>query len=172
MVRCQLGERDAFDVLIARWHGPLWLYARRMTDSDDAAHDVTQDVWVRVLRGLPGLRDAARLRAWLFGIARRALMDWLRVRYAEPQAGDVDPDSLAAADDDRDGAADEAALLADLAALPVVEREVLTLFYLRELSLAEVAELLAVPVGTVKSRLHRARRMLRRDVASADRRSS
>ena len=53
-MRCQLGERDAFDALIGRWHGPLWLYARRIAGSDDAAHDVTQDVWVRVLRGLPG----------------------------------------------------------------------------------------------------------------------
>ncbi len=178
VIRCQLGERDAFDALIGRWHGPLWLYARRIAGSDDAAHDVTQDVWVRVLRGLPGLRDPARVRTWLFGIARRALMDRLRARYAEPaSAEDIDPDSLSAGNDGREAEAEaaieaEAALLADLAALPLVEREALTLFYLRELSLAEVAELLAVPVGTVKSRLHRARRMLRRDVASADRRSS
>ena len=174
VIRCQLGERDAFDALVARWHGPLWTYARRLTGSDQAAHDVVQDVWIRVLRGIARLRDGARLRAWLFGITRRTLMDRLRAQYAEPAGDEVDPDTLAtegldAADD---AGRDEASLLAELARLPVVEREVLTLFYLREFSLAEVAALLEIPVGTVKSRLHRARRMLRRDVASADRNPS
>jgi RNA polymerase sigma-70 factor (ECF subfamily) len=169
-VRCQLGEREAFDALIDRWHGPLWTYARRLTGSDDAAHEVVQDAWLRILRALPRLRDATRLRPWLFGIARRALMDRLRGLYAAPPASAVDPDSLGAADigamTGPDPELDEATLLAGLAGLPVVEREVLTLFYLRELSLAEVAELVQVPVGTVKSRLHRARRMLRQALAS------
>ena len=79
VIRCQLGERDAFDALIGRWHGPLWLYARRIAGSDDAAHDVTQDVWVRVLRGLPGLRDPARVRGRGCSASRGAsLMDRLR----------------------------------------------------------------------------------------------
>ena len=174
-VRCQLGEREAFDSLIDRWHGPLWTYARRLTGSDDAAQEVVQDAWLRILRGLPGLRDATRLRPWLFGIARRTLMDRLRGQYAAPRPSDVDPDTLATdsgvfsgSGDDCGSGVDEAALLAGLAGLPVVEREVLTLFYLEELSLAEVAELVGAPVGTVKSRLHRARRMLRQAIASTE----
>lgn len=177
-VRCQLGERAAFDLLIERWHGPLWTYARRVTGSDDAAHEVVQDAWLRILRGLPRLRDAARLRPWLFGITRRTLMDRLRGQYAAPRPSDVDLETLAAADSgvvagaSVDPETDEAALLEGLAGLPVIEREVLTLFYLRELSLVDVAELLDVPVGTVKSRLHRARRMLRQAITPADRRQS
>jgi RNA polymerase sigma-70 factor (ECF subfamily) len=179
-VRCQLGEREAFDALIDRWHGPLWTYARRLTGSDDAAHEVAQDAWLRILRGLPGLRDATRLRPWLFGITRRTLMDRLRGQYAAPCPSDVDPDTLPTDDSGvfsgsgvdsgvvSGSGVDEAGLLAGLAGLPVVEREVLTLFYLEELSLAEVAELVEVPVGTVKSRLHRARRMLRQAIASAE----
>jgi RNA polymerase sigma-70 factor (ECF subfamily) len=52
----------------------------------------------------------------------------------------------------------------ELSRLPAIEREALTLFYLRELSLQEIAQALDIPVGTVKSRLHRARRMLRREL--------
>lgn len=168
-VRCQLGERDAFDALIDRWHRPLWTYARRLTGSDDAAHEAVQDAWLRILRGLPRLRDAGRLRPWLFGITRRVLMDRLRDQYAAVRfAGDVDPDTVAVEPADEDPEADEAALLAGLAALPLTEREVLTLVYLHELSLAEVADLVGVPVGTVKSRLHRARRMLRQALTSAE----
>jgi RNA polymerase sigma-70 factor (ECF subfamily) len=65
---------------------------------------------------------------------------------------------------------DLAAVEEALARLPVVEREALTLFYLRELSLGEVADVLGVPIGTVKSRLFRARKLLRREVVLGTRR--
>src|SRR5215207_4493533 len=84
VVRCQLGEREAFDELIDQWHARLWQYARRLAGSDEAADDAVQDVWLRVLRGIAQLRDSTKLRAWLFGIARRVLMDRLRQQYAAP----------------------------------------------------------------------------------------
>ena len=167
VVRCQLGERLAFDELIERWSEPVWKYVRRLTNTDDAADEIVKNVWLRVLRGIKRLRDGSKLRAWLFGIARRALMDRLREQYAAPALSDIDVTGLPAPADD-DGAedieTDLAAVQHELARLPVVEREVLTLFYLQELSLGEVAEVLDVPVGTVKSRLFRARRLLRREV--------
>lgn len=161
VVRCQLGEAGAFEELIARWHRPLWSYIRRMTGRDDEAQDLLQEVWLRVLRGIPRLRDGSRWRGWLFGIARRALMDRLRREYAAPVFSDVGDGEVAADADSSDHEADLASLDTGLEALPAVEREILTLFYLRDLSLAELAETLSVPVGTVKSRLFRARRMLR-----------
>jgi len=163
-VRCQLGERQAFDELIERWGEPTWRYVRRLTGSNDAADDVAQNVWLRVLRGIHKLRDGSRLRAWLFGIARRTLMDRLREQYAAPDVRAIDDVDLPAVDTTEDMETDLTAVERELARLPVVEREVLTLFYLRELSLDEVADVLGVPVGTVKSRLFRARRILRREV--------
>ena len=161
VVRCQLGERAAFDELTERWHPPLWKYLRRVTGADDAAKDVAQDVWLRVLRGIGRLRDGSRLRSWLFSIARRALMDRLRQQYAGAVDTDIDVADLAADQPADSLEEDITAMENELERLPVTEREVLTLFYLRELSLAEVAEVLAVPIGTVKSRLFRARRLLR-----------
>jgi RNA polymerase sigma-70 factor (ECF subfamily) len=161
VIRCQLGERDAFDALIARWHPLLWRYAVRMVNGEDAAADVVQDVWLRVMRGLVKLRDAARFRPWLFGIARRVVMDRLRVRYAEPPMDAVELDTVEAPALDDDREADLSLLQAELDRLPIAEREVLVLFYLQELSLNDIAAIAAVPVGTVKSRLFRARRLLR-----------
>jgi RNA polymerase sigma-70 factor (ECF subfamily) len=161
VVRCQLGEPDAFDALIQRWNGPLWIYIQRMTGGDDAAQDVLQDVWLRVIRGIPRLRDGSRLRGWLFGIARRALMDRLRRKYATPPATDIDAEAIEAEPEPFDREAEIAALEEALHTMPLGEREVLTLFYLRDLSLAEIADALNVPVGTVKSRLFRARNLLR-----------
>jgi RNA polymerase sigma factor (sigma-70 family) len=161
-VRCQLGEAAAFDALVARWHEPLWRYVRRLSDGDDAAADTVQDAWLRVLRAMPRLRDPARLRAWLFGVARRAVMDRLRQRYAEPEPVPVD-DVDVAGPDAPDDLAEELGLMHEaLTRLPFTEREVLVLFYLHELTLGQLAEVLAVPVGTVKSRLFRARQLLRR----------
>lgn len=161
-IRCQLGEPAGFDDLIARWHGPLWAFVRRLTSDDDAAREILQDVWLRVIRGIPRLRDGSKLRAWLFGIARRTLMDRLRDQYARTRGLDLDVDidetpTEPPADeiDDLDG------LERALQQLPLLEREAVTLFYLRELSLNEIAEALKVPVGTVKSRLFRGRRLLR-----------
>jgi len=164
-VRCQLGERAAFDELIQRWHGPIWEYVRHLSD-DDAAQDIAQDIWLRVLRGIGRLRDPAKLRAWLFGIAHRTWIDTLRSKYAVVGA-DIDevdrqepPDPMALDELEEELTAVEQ----ELARLPAIEREALTLFYLRELSLQEIAQALDIPVGTVKSRLHRARRMLRREL--------
>lgn len=160
-IRCQLGERAAFDDLIERWHGPLWRYVRRLVVNEEEAADTLQDAWLRVLRALPGLRDPARLRPWLFGIARRTVMDRLRRRYAEPAPASLEGRDLPGVEDPRPMEEDLDLMREELAGLPLVEREVLVLFHLRELTLAQVAEALAVPVGTVKSRLFRARRLLR-----------
>lgn len=161
-VRCQLGERDAFETLIARWHESLWRYLARLAGNDDAARDLAQDTWLRVFRGIAKLREPAKLRPWLFGIARRVAMDRLRAQYAQARQDDVDLDAIAAEVPDVNLEEELATLESGLATLPIIEREMLTLFYLRELSLEEIAGLLDVPVGTVKSRLFRARQMLRR----------
>lgn len=169
VVRCQLGERPAFDELIQRWYGPLWTYVRRLTGEDEAAKDIAQDVWLRVLRGIGRLRQGSKLRPWLFGIARRTSMDWLRARYAAPVLSDVDVTAIAAEDAPLDLQEELKAMQDELARLPLTEREVLTLFYLQELSLDEVADVLGVPAGTVKSRLFRARQLLRRELESKGR---
>jgi RNA polymerase sigma factor (sigma-70 family) len=162
VTRCKLGEQRAFDELIDRWHVPLWRYARRLTGDDEVAAEMVQDVWLRVLRGIVRLRDHERLRAWLFGIARRVVMDRLREVYAAPATEAIDLSTIAAEEDDgRDLELEISALHEELDRLPVIEREVLALFYLQELSLKDLAEVLGVPVGTVKSRLFRARSLLR-----------
>ncbi|MGV9778926.1 RNA polymerase sigma factor [Streptosporangium sp. NPDC003464] len=157
VVRCQLGEREAFAELVRAWHGPVWTYVRRMLGPVEA-DDVSQEVWLAVVRGLPRLKEPGRFAPWLFTIARRAVANRLREEYARPEVavgdGPVSPDATVAL-------VDRAELVEGLSGLPVREREILVLFYLEDLSVEDCAEICAVPVGTVKSRLSRARRMLR-----------
>ena len=130
-------------------------------DDDTRADELVQDIWLRVLQGIGCLQEPAKLRAWLFGIAHRRVMDRLREQYAAPVTDGADPDALAADPIDLDLAFDIRDVERGLQLLPALEREVLSLFYLDELPLAEVAQVLAVPTGTVKSRLFRARKLLR-----------
>lgn len=162
VVRSQLGERAAFAELVGRWHAPVRTFARRMLD-DQRADDVAQEIWVAVLRGLPRLADPGRFTPWLFTIARRAVLNRLRHEYtaAETSAEAEEPPTGDLADE----VVDRTVLVAALAALPPAEREILILFYLEDLPIEDCAQICAIPPGTVKSRLHRARRLLREHLA-------
>lgn len=162
VVRCQLGERAAFDALVRRWAGPVSGYVRRVTGDADTAAELTQDIWLRVVRGTGRIEDTSRFRSWLFGIAHRAFADQLRRKYRAAQPLPAEDDIAEA--DDGEAAFDVAAVERGLARLAPVEREILTLFYLEELAIDEVATSLSIPTGTVKSRLHRARKQLRREL--------
>jgi len=165
VVRCQLGEREAFAELIRAWHPAVERYVGRMLTGPD--NDVVQEVWLAVFKGLPRLRQPDRFAPWLFAIARRAVMNRLRDVYARPEPESVD--DLSGADvpgvDEAEAVVDRELLGGALAALPAREREVLLLFYLEDLPLDACAQICAVPVGTIKSRLNRARKLLRRELA-------
>jgi len=127
-----------------------------MTDGDQLADDIVQTVWLRVVRGLPKLRDPRAFPAWMFSIARRTVVD--RFRY---DRGDTV--ELAESHDVEDGLdlrLTRAVVVAAVGALPPLEREVVELHHLVDLSIADVAGIVGVPEGTVKSRLARARRLL------------
>ena len=161
-IRCQLGEAAAFDELVERWHGPLWKYIQRMLRDKSVAEEVHQDVWLKILRGIDRLRAPERLIPWMFSIARISVLDRLRSRYTESVEVPLG-EEVPAEESDPVLEIGESELLHDaVETLPLSEKEVLALFYLRELSLSEVAAVLEIPVGTVKSRLHRARTLLRK----------
>ncbi|MEU6728866.1 sigma-70 family RNA polymerase sigma factor [Nonomuraea wenchangensis] len=158
VVRAQLGERAALAELLARWRIPVWTYVCRMLDAD-RADDVTQEIWLAVVRGLPRLREPGRFAPWLFTIARRSVTDRLRGEYAQAEKTSGFGDAVV--EDPAEAMVDRAALVNVLSALPVLEREILVLFYLEDLPVEECADICQIPAGTVKSRLNRARRLLR-----------
>jgi RNA polymerase sigma factor (sigma-70 family) len=93
-------------------------------------------------------------------------MDRLRVAYAAPVIDSIDLSTIAEPQESRDLELEISHLHEELARLPVIEREVLVLFYLQELTLNEIADVLAIPAGTVKSRLFRARHLLREQLTT------
>jgi RNA polymerase sigma-70 factor (ECF subfamily) len=143
-------------------HGTAVLRLARAYLGDAAlAEDVFQDVFVQAFRSASGLRDARAVRAWLLTVTANRCRDHLRswTRRKVSFAGEVPEAVVAPETEDQDRQLVEAVL-----ALPVAFREVVLLRYYEELSVAEIASVLAVPPVTVRTRLHRARKALRRSL--------
>src|SRR5688572_33502740 len=154
------GVEQSFVELYRRRHNDVYRFAFAMAKSRSFAQDVTQEVFLNVLEN--GSRfDSAKgtVRAWLFGCARYVTLDRLRL---ERRWTDDMPADLTALDSDERLFVDQRVerLHAAIARLPVEYREALVLFELQELTYAETAAVLACPVGTVRSRLHRGRALL------------
>ncbi|MFN3670041.1 MAG: RNA polymerase sigma factor [Brevundimonas sp.] len=160
----RLGDRKAFDLLARRWGRKLLAHAWRLTGDADLARDAAQDGWLEIVRGLGRLRDERAFPAWAFQIVtRRCARRIGRVRRdrnlaAAAAAAELPPE---ATETDSADPVRSARLRAVLAALPQAQRAAVALFYLEDMSVAEVAIALNVPAGTVKTRLMHARRTLR-----------
>ena len=155
------GDRRALGLLAERWHRKLAAHAWRLTGEAELASDAAQAAWVEIVRGLHRLKDDRAFPAWAFRIVSRRCA-WL-IRGAVEQRRVA---ALLAAEPDSPTAepADNLAydrLRKEIARLPAEQKSALALFYLEEMSVAEVAVALAVPLGTVKTRLMHARRKLR-----------
>lgn len=146
-------------------HAP-WLAARlRAALPANDVEDVLQETFLAVWRGAPRYRPEGKAAAWMWGIARRQAALWLRRRAsAASLVSSLERAVLLAPDDATDAALARAELADAVATLGppgCPEAEVWRLLCVEERSVAQVAEMMGIPVGTVKSRAHRARRLLR-----------
>jgi RNA polymerase sigma-70 factor (ECF subfamily) len=153
----QSGRVQAMEMLVARWQKRLWRYACRLTGDAEAAWDVTQEAWLGIVRGITRLGDPARFRPWAFRIVTNKTRDWIKKNSVPRQ-----PPATPAEKTGRQHGDTTDDLQQILTRLPERSRTVLTLYYLEEFSLSEVARILRVPKGTVKSRLHTARAEFKR----------
>jgi len=171
--RVRAGETDLFEILMRRYNQRVYRLARAVLRSDAEAEDVVQDAWVRAYTHLDQFAGRAAFSTWLSRIALHEA--WARARRGhrfrtiEPDAAgetfemkqvsrDPDPEGLAASEEVR------SILESVIEDLPDTYRTVFVLREIEELSTAETAESLEVTEETVKTRLHRARAVLRREL--------
>lgn len=154
------GDRAAFQRLVERWQPRIFRHVRALVGREDSAWDVVQEVWIAVGKGLSKLADPGRFRRWLYTLATRRASDWQRGRGREEALVSLDETTPQPAHEDTEDPR-LAALRRALARLPEERRTLLSLRYLEGFELWEIAEILTVPEGTVKSRLHHAREELR-----------
>ena len=174
VLRCQRGDRAAFDGLVGLWERPLFYYLRRLATDEADTWDLLQETWLRVFRAVGSIRDARTLPAFLYTTARNVAVGRLRKRgvVLEPLNG-ASGDHGAGVEGSADfafGAFDDAEQVHHaLDQLPLPQREALTLYFLQDLSIDEIAGVLGVPPGTVKSRLHYGKQAVRRIITGGDR---
>ncbi len=157
--RFRAGDRDAFAEVYGEHNGAVYRFARAMTGDGAKAAEITQDVFVWLIHH-PGGFDPERgeLGGFLVGVARKLL----KRRYSEEQRWVPIEESMLAAVRQRDGDCDAELLQQAVAALPARYREVVVLCDLESRSYEEAAAIAECAVGTVRSRLHRARALLAR----------
>ena len=160
-LRCQTDDPNAFADLIAVMERPLLYYATSLTGNQDTALDVLQDVWLKVVRGIRKLKDPGSLRPWLYAITHGAAVDRIRREYKRDKVEQAQLDDVLSTDEPSFSAEDAAAIHDALSRLGIKHREVLVLHFLEDLSILEIAAVVGCSEGTVKSRIHYAKRQLK-----------
>ncbi|MEJ2702304.1 MAG: RNA polymerase sigma factor [Sedimentisphaerales bacterium] len=152
---CQSGRAKALEKLVSRWQKRLWRYAYRLTGNSDAAWDITQESWLSIIKGIGKLHDPARFRSWAYRIVTNKTSDWIRKRKTAKSVA-IDKTQV-----QQTQGQDDAGLKELLEKLDMRKRAVLSLYHFEQLSVGEISTALGIPKGTVKSRLHAARKELR-----------
>ena len=160
------GDAAAWDALFRRYQLPLYVYVFELVRDEQTSLDIVQETFINAARHLGSLRDDAKFGGWLFGIAhqkciqrwrKQAREEMLREEFVgEPVQFESAPDDLLIREEQ------EAEFMRLLNELPAPQRSVLLLYFIEDFSLEEIAGITGVSLGTVKSRLHYAKKSLRK----------
>ena len=169
----QTGDARAFEALVVKYQRRIARHVARFIKSADDVEDVVQDVFVRAYRGLASFRGDSQFYSWLYRIASNAALNHLRRASDDVLLGDDSPDERISefAPGISDAAQPDRTLMAEqiadavqraLAKLQPQLAEALMLFEVEKKSYAEIAEMLQIPIGTVRTRIFRAREFIAR----------
>lgn len=163
------GNADAFAILVSRYDRAVYHLAYRTLRDVEEARDVAQEAFFKAFRSLRTFKPGARFSTWIFAITYHACCDRLnrRKRYSNEEMPDrADP---APGPERQAIALDEAKRLRDaIESLPEKYRTVITLYHLQGKQYEEIATVLALPIGTVKTHLFRAKEQLRKRLAGLE----
>jgi len=167
--RCLAGDTDAFSTLVERYGGRVYNIALRITNDTDAAADCAQEAFIRAYRALHQYDPNLPFGPWIYRIATNTSLNHVQRWHAHETPVEEFPESA-----EPDAAGPESAalrreeldeVLAAMADLPAHYRAALALRHMQQLSYQEVADSLGIPLGTVKTHLHRARAALKARLA-------
>ena len=155
------GDRQAADQLVRRWSARVLAVCRSRVRHMHTAEDLAQETLLRAMRGLSTLAEPERFGPWVCGIARRVCLDWLKDNRREEKSYDYVPVSADLRKTSSDDADHAEQLQREIARLPEEYRETLLLYYTKDCTYQQLAELQGISAATVNMRLTKARKMLR-----------
>ena len=160
------GNPAAWDTLFRRYQLPLYVYVFELVHHEQTSLDLVQETFIAAAKHLGSLRDNKKFGSWLFGIAHQKCIQRWRKKGGKEQLLDEIPDSpdesLDSPDEFLIRREQEAEFMTLLAQLPLPQRSVLLLHFMEDFPLEEIARITETQLGTVKSRLHYAKKALRK----------
>jgi RNA polymerase sigma-70 factor (ECF subfamily) len=166
VLQAKAGEPEAWDILFRRYQLPLYVYVFELVHDEQTSLDLVQETFIAAVRHIGSLRDDAKFGSWLFGIAhQKCLQCWRKQNREEILRDEISesPDKFESGPDDllirREQETD---FMERLNQLPLLQRSVLLLHFVEDFSLEEIASITGTPIGTVKSRMHYAKKALRK----------
>ncbi len=176
--QCQSGDRSAFDTLVTQYESKAYQYAYRLTRDQDLAADIVSEAFVRVYNSIANFRGQSAFGTWLYRILTNCYLDYRKrdkSRFntslessVQLESGEVErqiQDDAPGPDIQAERSAREEAVQSALETMPEYQRAMLVMYHVENLTYEDIAEALDLPLGTVKSRLNRARMALRDQLA-------
>ncbi|MEM5551546.1 RNA polymerase sigma factor [Pseudoalteromonas sp. NEC-BIFX-2020_002] len=157
VINAQQGDELAFNSLCNCLYKPSFLFAMKLSKQTDLAKDITQEAWAVVAKDIRKLKEPSVFKAWLFRVVYHKFIDTTRQSRGYES---FQPDKHEQTRDITSSNEQSIDLLKLINNLPDSERHSIYLFYLEQMSISDIALITDVAVGTVKSRLHRARAQL------------
>lgn len=169
ILRCQRRDEKAFRELVNRWETRLYYYLRRIVENENAVWDILQETWLAVFKGIRKLQDHRKFPAWLYQIAHNKAVSWLRKENKYVEITDEQMANHCENNTECSFVSEHAGVVHSLLGkLKLAHREVLTLYYLEGFSITQMVQIIGVSQGTVKSRLHYAKKKLHDALKGAD----
>jgi RNA polymerase sigma-70 factor (ECF subfamily) len=157
VIRCQQGEKEAFEQLVELWQQPLLVFAMRYLDCQTESQDAVQETWFAAIKGLNKLQNSSLFVSWLFGILTNKCIDRIRAKQTQERLlkkADIKP-QISEASHEGESLSKAVAKLSD------EHRTLIMLRFGQGLQIGQIGAMLNIAEGTVKSRLHRALARLR-----------
>ena len=164
--QARAGESSAWDTLFRRYQLPLYVYVFELVHNEQTSLDIVQETFIAAVRHISGLREDGKFGSWLFGIAhQKCIQHWRKHNRGEvlfdeipdtPGEFETGPDNLLIRREQ------ETEFMNLLNQLPLPQRSVLLLHFVEDFSLTEIAHITEAQLGTVKSRIHYAKKSLRK----------
>lgn len=164
VINCQSGDRRAFELLVKRWNPKMLGRVYHTTKDASASQDIVQEAWITIIKKIQTLRDPGAFQGWSLRIATRMAIDWIRSNQVDRKREGIRETVQAefAESSLRPNEEVVGVLRHAIAQLPEEQQTVIQLFYQENLSMITISGLLKLPLGTVKSRLHRGREYLKK----------
>jgi RNA polymerase sigma-70 factor (ECF subfamily) len=163
VLKCQDHDQEAYALLWKRWHPRILKWSFDFIKDTDMAKEVAQESWLSIHKGIDRLRDPTLFRFWAYKIVQRRSADWIRKEQRKRHSMEEAGHAAMPLSEEQEGQTDPVeTMLAAIKTLPDEHQQILRLFYMEKVPVKVLARMLALPMGTVKSRLYYAREQLKK----------